>query len=101
MENTELLNKYELMVIIDSKLTDGEKEEARKEATEIVTKSGGNVINSKVWLEKHKFTFEINKKTEGLYYAINFESPAATIAKIRTGLKLKENILRFLITKVE
>ena len=100
MENTELLNKYELMVIIDSKLTDGEKEEVRKEATEIVTKSGGNIINSQVWLEKHKFTFEINKKTEGLYYSINFESPAETIEKIRVGLKLKERVLRSLITKV-
>jgi len=100
MENTEVLNKYELMVIIDAKLTDGDKEAIRKEAAEIVKKGGGSVINSQVWLEKHRFTFEIKKKTEGLYYSISFESGAAAIEKIRASLKLNERILRSLITKV-
>ncbi len=101
MENTELLSKYELMVIIDSKLTDGEKESIRKEATEIVKKGGGRVINSQVWLEKRKFTFEIKKKTEGLYYSINFESPSSAIEKMQADLKLKERILRSLVIKIE
>ncbi|VAX36879.1 hypothetical protein MNBD_UNCLBAC01-1375 [hydrothermal vent metagenome] len=100
MEKT-VLKKYEMVVIIDAKLTNEEKEVARKDATEIVNNAGGNVINSQVWIEKQKFTFEIKKCTEGLYYSINFESEASAINKMRAGLRLNEQILRSLIILVD
>jgi len=101
MENIEVLNKYELIVIIDAKLTSEEKEELRKQAAETVNKAGGKVINSQVWIEKQKFTFEIKKRTEGMYCSINFESAPEAIEKIQASFKLNEQILRSLITKVE
>ena len=98
---TETLRKYELMIIVDAKLANEEKETARREATETVTKAGGKIINSQTWLEKQKFSFAIKKCAEGTYYLINFEGEGAAISPIRSDLRLNERILRFAVTKVD
>lgn len=97
----ELLTKYELMLIIDANMTNEEKETIFKAAADAVQKSGGKVINGQVWLDKHKFTFEIKKCSEGTYYLINFEGEGSCVDKIQPILKLNEKILRFAFTKVE
>ena len=101
MEKNELIRKYELVVIVDAKLTSEEKESIRKESTDVINKHGGKVINSQVWLEKHKLTFQIKKCGEGTYYIINFEGEGEIIEKIRPSLKLNERILRFDFIKLE
>jgi len=101
MEKVETARKYELVIIVDAKLPNEEKEDIRKEAVEVINKAGGKVINSQIWLEKQKLTFLIKKKSEGTYYTINFEAPGTTGDKVRSNLKLNEKILRFTIAKVE
>lgn len=99
MEKDQLLRKYELVVIVDAKLSAEEKKNVAKEASEAVSKAGGKVINVQLWLEKHKFTFRIGKCDEGAYYLIIFESDASFVEKMSTALRLNEKILRFLITQ--
>ena len=101
MVKTELMNKYEAMIIVDSKLTNEEKEAIFKEAAESITKNGAHVINSQIFLEKHRMTFRIKKCTDGTYYLINFEDDGASIAKTRQIFRLNEKILRFVIVNVE
>ena len=100
MEN-ELSRKYELMVIVDSKLNNEDKERIFKEAVDAVNKNGGKVINSQVWLDKHKMTFEIGKTREGTYYLVNFEAASDVNAKLKAALKLNERVLRFTIAVQE
>jgi len=95
------MNKYELVVIVDAQKPQDTKETVLKQAAETVTKSGGKVINSQVWFEKQKFAYRIKKCLEGTYYLIKFESLGNIIEKIRKSLQLNEEILRFLITRVE
>ena len=99
MEKTEVDRKYELMFIVDAKLTAEQKDDICKDVTETVNKDGGRVINNQVWLEKHKLFFPIKKCLDGTYYLYNFESEGDRIAKITTDLKLKEKVLRFSIIK--
>ena len=101
MEKNEQKRKYELVVIVDAKLTNESKETVRKEVTDLVNKFDGKVINSQVWLEKHKFTFEIEKCTEGTYYIINFEGESDVVNKMKPLLKLNENILRYAFIRIE
>lgn len=101
MEKNGLIRKYELVVIVDAKLTNEVKEAVRKDVTDAINKHGGKVINSQVWLEKQKFTFQIKKCGEGTYYLVNFEGGNEVIKKMQPGLKLNENILRFIFVKVE
>jgi small subunit ribosomal protein S6 len=98
MEKTEVvIRKYELMLIVDSKLTAEEKDGIFKEVLETILKSGAKVINNQIWVEKQKMTFEIKKRREGTYYLINFEGQGAAAQKIRATLKLNEKVLRFAI----
>ena len=100
MEN-EINRKYELMVIIDGRLNQEEKDSIFKEIVDTVNKSGGKIINSLVWLDKHKLTFAIKKSKEGTYHLINYEADGTANEKIRTALKLNERILRFVVTKAD
>ena len=100
MEKNELTRKYELVVIVDAKSTNEAKETIRKEVTDLINKRGGKVINSQVWLEKQKLTFEIKKCTDGTYYLINFDGEGSVSEKIKPALKLNEKILRFSILQV-
>ncbi|OGX27231.1 MAG: 30S ribosomal protein S6 [Omnitrophica WOR_2 bacterium RIFCSPHIGHO2_01_FULL_48_9] len=93
------MNKYELMVVVNAMISQEEKDAIFKEATEIVTKNEGKVINGQVWLDKHKLTFPLQKSTHGTYYLMNFEGAALTIDKIRQTLKLNERVLRFLLLR--
>ena len=95
------MRKYELVSIIDATLPQEEREKINKEAAEAITRSGGKVINSKVWLEKQKFTFRIKKVNEGTYYLTNFEIGASVISDIQQRLRLNERILRFAIIRNE
>ena len=101
MEKDQFLRKYELVVITDAKLSAEEKKNVAKEASEVVSKAGGKIINIQLWLEKHKFTFQICKCDEGSYYLITLESDPSFVEKMNAALKLNEKILRFLIIQVE
>ena len=93
------MNKYELVVILDAQKSSSEKEEIYKKIQEEIAKSGGRVLNGQVWLEKHRMTFSLKRKTEGTYYTVNFQSESPYLIKIKEFLRLNEDILRYLIVK--
>ena len=95
------MEKYELVVIVDANAPQEKKESILKETTDTINKSEGKVINSQVWIDKHRFSFRIQKCLEGTYYTVNFEAVPTAIAKIRQYLKLNEEILRSLIVRAE
>lgn len=99
MERTDVLTKYELVIILDSKLGNDQKEQAVASACDAIKKVGGKVINSQVWLEKQKMTFSIKKRAEGTYYLVNFEAEGTQANDLKPALRLNEDILRFVIIK--
>jgi len=101
MIKNRLMSKYELVLIIDARLTNETKESIRKDVADLVVKNGGKVINSQVWLEKHRLTFQIKKCGEGTYYLVNIEGANDTVANVKSVLRLNEKVLRFIFIKVE
>lgn len=95
-----MMNKYELMVIVNSQLPQEEKESIFKHATDCVVKGGAKVINGQVWQDKLKMNFPIKRCQEATYYLINFEGGGASVSGIRDLLRLNENMLRFSIFNV-
>jgi len=95
------VHKYELVLIVDAKLSNEAKEAARKEVTESIIKHGGKVINSQVWLDKQKLTFQIKKCGEGTYYLINLEGGSDLVEQLKVGLRLNEQILRFMFVRAD
>lgn len=101
MEKNEKTKKYELMLIIDARLTDADKEATLKASTDLIVKEGGKVLNSQVWAEKQKLSFEIKKCQMGTYYLINLEGAGAMVHPLESKLRLDERVLRFSIIQQE
>ncbi|MBI3602079.1 MAG: 30S ribosomal protein S6 [Candidatus Omnitrophica bacterium] len=90
------MNKYELMYIIDAHSPQTTKEDIAKQVADTAAKSEVNVINSHLWLEKHKMSFPIKKIWEGTYYLLNLEAQSSAINKMQALLRMNEHLLRFL-----
>ncbi len=95
------MNKYELVYIIDAHASQSVKDDITKQMNDALNKSGIKLINSQIWLERHKMSFPINKIWEGTYYMLNLEAPGAALTKLYSLLRINEQILRFLTIRVE
>ena len=90
------MNKYELVYIIDAHAPQATREDVAKQIVDTAAKSEVKIINSQVWLEKHKMSFPINKIWEGTYYLLNLEAKSPGINKMQGLLRMNEQLLRFL-----
>ena len=90
------MNKYEMVYIVDAHAPQGTKDEITRQVGDAASKSSVKVINSQVWLERHRMSFPIGKVMEGTYYLLNIEAPTASISRMQGLLKLNEQVLRFL-----
>ena len=95
------MNKYELMYIVDAHSSQTTKEDITKQIADTAAKSEVKVINSQLWLEKHKMSFPIKKIWEGAYYLLNLEAQSSAINKMQELLRLNEQVLRFLTIRQE
>ncbi|MBF0331901.1 MAG: 30S ribosomal protein S6 [Candidatus Omnitrophica bacterium] len=95
------MNKYELVYLVDARLSDADKGEVAKLVAEMITKNGGKILNSAVWFERQRMSFPIKKTWEATYYLLNIEGNAPEMAKFRRELEINERVLRFLILKIE
>ena len=100
MVKSEVLRKYDLIVVVDAKSNNDDKASALKEVTDAITKAGGKVINTQLWLEKHRLFFRIKNRQEGSYYIVHFEAEPAKIREIQTNLRIKDRLLRFIFAEV-
>jgi small subunit ribosomal protein S6 len=95
------MNKYELIYIIDAHATQAVKDEIAKQVSDALAKSGIKLVNTQIWLERHKMSFAINKLWEGTYYLLNIEAPPEAIEKLHVILRINEQILRYLTVRQE
>ena len=95
------MNKYELVYIVDAHASQTIKEEVAKQIADTAIKSDVKIINSQIWLDKHKMSFPINKIWEGTYYMLNLEAKSPAINKMQGLLRINEQILRFLAIRQE
>ena len=95
------MNKYEFVYIIDAHASQANKDEVAKQVADAATKSEVKMLNSQIWLDKHKMSFPINKIWEGTYYMLNLEAQSAAINKMQALLRINDQILRFLTIRQE
>ena len=86
---------YELMFILDPDLSDEERE---KIIERVKNEIKGEVLNVEEW-EKRKLAYKINRKTEGYYVVILFQTTGDTLKELDQFLKLQEGILRHTIIR--
>lgn len=92
------MKKYELCVVVTTKIEDEERAATVEKVKEIITRFGGNVTNVDEW-GKRKLAYEIQKMKEGYYYFIQFEGETTVPAELEERLRIEETVLRFLCVK--
>ncbi|MBC7328922.1 30S ribosomal protein S6 [bacterium] len=83
------------MFILDPDLSDEERE---KIIEAVKNEIKGEVLNVEEW-EKRQLAYKINRKTEGYYVVILFQTTGDTLKELDQFLKLQEGILRHMIVR--
>jgi small subunit ribosomal protein S6 len=94
------LRHYELMIILDPDLEERTITPSLDTFLNVVRQGGGTVRNVDVW-GRRRLSFEIDKKTEGIYAVVDIEAEPATMKELDRQLNLNESILRTKVLRPE
>ncbi len=94
------MNQYELALVINGKANEETKEEALNKVKMIIERHDGIIQKVDDW-GKRRLAYEIQKVREGFYFFIRFQSKAEVPMLIEHKVRIIEEVIRFLIVKVE
>ncbi len=94
------LKNYEMIVALKPLLPDDVRKEIHKEFVDLVSKDGGEVLDVDVWGKRY-LSYKIKGHNEGYYIVYDFKAFPKDIAEIGRQMKLKLEVLRFMIVEVE
>ena len=94
------MRDYELLYIIKPEVAEEAIDGIVEKFNEVLVKEGATVAEVDKW-GKRKLAYEIDKKySEGYYVLVKFSGPSAAVDECERLLKIDDNILRQLTTKV-
>ena len=97
-EDQKEVQKYELCVVVTTKIEDEERAATVEKVKDIITRFGGNVTNVDEW-GKRKLAYEIQKMKEGFYYFIHFESDSVCPNEVEAHIRIMEPVIRYLCVR--
>ncbi len=92
------MNKYELLYIIASDVSEEKREELIKKFTSYVESKGGSVDGIDKWGMK-KFAYPIDFKNEGFYVLMNITMNAEEVNAMAKLMNITEGIVRQLFVR--
>lgn len=93
------MNTYEIAVLYHPSL-EIDLEKAENRVTKLVADNGGKISKTDNW-GKRKLAYPIKKEDFAVYVFYTVELPAESVAKIEQTLNITDEIIRFMITKVD
>ena len=87
------MRQYEMMIILDPSLEERTVQPSLEQFLKVVTNAGGVVDKVDVWVRR-RLSYEIAKKSEGIYTVINLTAEPGTVKELDRQLNLNEAILR-------
>jgi small subunit ribosomal protein S6 len=94
-----ILRPYEILVIVDPRPADEEVAALLTQLGEQLKGLGANVTNVENW-GKRRLAYDIRKQREGTYAVFDVSAEPSMVKEFERLLKLNENVLRFLSTRV-
>ena len=94
------MRHYELMVILDPELEERTVTPSLETYLKIIKDSGGTVDKLDVW-GKRRMSFEILKKSEGIYAVVDMHCEPGAIKELDRQLNLNESVLRTKLIRPE
>ena len=93
------MREYEAMIIAKPDLPEADLSKMLTRWEGIIGNEGGQIIKKDVWGAR-KLAYPINKLNRGVYYVYDVATTQANVAELDRILKLDENVLRSMITKL-
>lgn len=91
---------YELMYVVRPTVDEQALAAVNEKVERFITTGGGSILKRDDW-GKRRLASPIVKITEGFYSVLQFDLPASAVRELDRSLKLTEEVMRFLITRVE
>ena len=94
------MNKYEVGIILHPQMEEEAIKVEHEAILELITRFGGMLDKVDNW-GRRKLAYEINKLHEGFYCFFTINAPPELPAQLEARLRIRENIIRFLIVRPE
>ncbi|MBP2704645.1 30S ribosomal protein S6 [Microbispora sp. RL4-1S] len=94
------MRRYEMMVILDPSLDERTVQPSIDQFLAVVRNDGGTVEKVDVW-GRRRLSYDIAKKSEGIYAVIDLTAEPATVKELDRQLNLNEGILRTKVIRPE
>ena len=85
--------QYEVLVILDPELEERTVAPSLDTFLNVVRQDGGTVAKVDVW-GRRRLSYEIKKKSEGIYAVLDVTCTPAAVAELDRQLGLNESVLR-------
>ena len=93
------MKEYELTVVVHPDL-EADLEKALTKVRALVTDNGGEIIKEDNWGKK-RLAYQIRKEDFGVYVYFDVKLPAEAPLKISNVLNITDEVLRYLLVKVD
>ena len=95
------MREYELMFVVDPRLTDEETVALTDQYREMIQSAGGEIFKEESW-GKRKLAYQINKLSEGSYMLFFVRSEDGNVfAEVEQRMRQNENVLRYLSVRTD
>ena len=94
------MKKYELALVLSPNLEEEALAAEKDSVKALIERFGGTVENVDDW-GKRRLAYEIQKVTEGYYSFITFSAEPTAPTELESRMRIKENVLRYLIVAQE
>ena len=92
--------QYEVLVILDPELEERTVAPSLDTFLNVVRQDGGTVAKVDVW-GRRRLSYEIKKKSEGIYAVLDVTCTPAAVAELDRQLGLNESVLRTKVMRPE
>jgi small subunit ribosomal protein S6 len=94
------MRRYELMVILDPNTEERTVAPSLDQFLTVVKTDGGSVEKVDVW-GRRRLSYDIDKKSEGVYAVIDLTANPATVKELDRQLNLQDTVLRTKVIRPE
>ena len=94
------MNQYETVFILTPVLSDDQTKETVAKFKKVLTDKGAEILNEEAWGLK-KLAYQIEKKTSGFYFLVEFKAEPEVIKTLETAYRRDEKVIRFQTVKLD
>jgi len=92
------MTTYEILLMLDPELAEARQDDLIARIRQLVEGAGGTWRSHDAW-GRRRLAYEIQKKPEGVYHLVVFESNGETLDEITRVLKIDDLVMRHMATR--